>query len=207
MTSNPGDAEGPVLSIEDFAASIAASLAADATPALARDPEEPQASLSFRERVARRIGTAQLLVFRVTSELFAVELVTAEEALDMPPLYRLPEMPAPMLGVFTLRGALVSVFEPAIVLGIDSREAATAVVFVGGDRRIAIATDDVEDVMTVDLRTVRDAPGSRAKDTALLGIVQTTPSSFIAVLDADALVAAYRATAHASASEAVEEPV
>ena len=201
MTSNSGDEEGPALSIEDFAASIAASLASSSQPAVAPEPDSPKASITFRERVARRTGMAQLLVFRVASELFGVELITAEEALDMPVLHRLPEMSPEMRGVFTLRGALVSVFEPQVVLGLQCQQAGTAVVFCGGDRRVAIATDDVEDVVTVDLRTVRDAPGARAKDGALLGIVHNG-ASFVALLDAEALIDAYRT----AAAEPVEEP-
>jgi chemotaxis signal transduction protein len=201
MTSNSGDEEGPALSIEDFAASIAASLAVSSQPVPAIAPESPRGDLSFRERVARRVGVAQLLVVRVAGELFAVELITAEEALDMPVLHRLPEMPPHMRGVFTLRGALVSVFEPQIVLGVKCRQPGTVVVFSGGERRVAIATDDVDDVVSVDLRTVRDAPGARAKDGALLGIVHNG-ASFVALIDAEALIDVYRA-----AAEPVEESV
>jgi purine-binding chemotaxis protein CheW len=207
MAPNSADEEGPALSIEDFAASIAASLAASAEPTTASEQsaEEPREALSFRERVQRRLGPAQLLVFRVAGELFAVELVTAEEALDMPRLHRLPEMPVTMLGVFTLRGALVSVFAPHVMLGIACREAATAVVFCGGERRVAIATDDVDDVVTVDLKTVRDAPGARAKEGALLGVIHRG-NDLIALLDAEMLVAAHR-PATAVLAEPVEEPV
>jgi purine-binding chemotaxis protein CheW len=206
MAPNSADEEGPVMSIEDFAASIAASLATSAQPFAAEQPsEERHLALSFRERVQGRLGLAQLLVFRVAGELFAVELVTAEEALDMPTLHRLPEMPSTMLGVFTLRGALVSVFAPHVMLGIACRVAATAVVFCGGERRVAIATDDVDDVVTVDLETVRDAPGSRAKDGALLGVVHRG-TDLIALLDAEMLIAAYRPVTVAL-PEPVEETV
>lgn len=195
------------MSIEDFAASIAASLAAggEPVPEAEQPSEEHREALSFRERVQERLGVAQLLVFRVATELFAVELVTAEEALDMPTLHRLPEMPATMLGVFTLRGALVSVFAPHVMLGIACREAKTAVVFCGGERRIAIATDDVDDVVTVDLRTVRDAPGAHAKDGALLGVVHRG-TDLIALLDAEMLIAAHRPAA-AEIPEPAEETV
>jgi purine-binding chemotaxis protein CheW len=201
MAPNSADEEGPVLSIEDFAASIAASLAAPSQPATPAEPELPRARLSFRERVARRVGTAQLLIFRVARELFAVELIMAEEAIDMPLLHRLPEMPTHMRGAFTLRGALVSVFEPQVALGVRCETSGTAVVFRGGDRRVAIATDDVDDVVTVDLRTIRDAPGARAKDGALLGIMHNG-ASFVAVIDGETLIDSYRASA-----DPVEEPV
>jgi purine-binding chemotaxis protein CheW len=207
MPSNSSDEEAPVMSIEDFAASIAASLAAtaQAAPAAENAGEGIREAPTFRDRVRLRSGIAQLLVFRIARELFAVELITAEEALDMPPLHRLPEMPASMLGVFTLRGALVSVFEPETVLGINCQRATTAVVFSGGERRVAIATDDVDDVVTVDLRTVREAPGTRTKNDALLGIVHRA-SDLIALLDADALVAAHRPAA-ALLPEPAEETV
>ena len=193
MTLNSSDDEATVLSIEDFAASIAASLAASAQPETAADAApgaHELTALSFRERVRLRMGIAQLLVFRVGRELFAVELIRVEEALDMPTLHRLPEMPASMLGVFTLRGALVSVFGPQPSLGVACRNPTTVVVFCGGDRRIALATDDVDDVMVVDLRGVREVPGARAADGALLGIVHRQ-SDLIALLDSETLIGAH----------------
>ena len=177
-------------SIEQFAASIAASLAA-ATPVAEAPPEGATQRLSFRERVRRRQGVADVLVFRVGRELFAVELVAAEEALDMPVVHRLPEMPPSMLGVFTLRGSLVTVFAPQATLGVTFEDSTTVVVFCGGDRRIALAADDVDDVLTVNLQSVRLAPGANAKESALLGIVHRG-DEMIALLDAQALIAAHR---------------
>jgi purine-binding chemotaxis protein CheW len=193
MTPNSSDDEGAVLSIEDFAASIAASLAAEQSPeAIESTPGVHELhALSFRERVRLRLGMAHLLVFRVGRELFGVELVRVEEALDMPALHRLPEMPDGMLGVFTLRGALVSLFEPQASLGVACAHPTTAVVFCGGERRIALATDDVDDVLMVDLRSVREAPGARAVDGVLLGIVHRQ-SELIALLDSETLIGAHR---------------
>ena len=191
------------LSIEDFAASIAASLATAATPAEVAPSAAPTERLSLRERVRRRLGTADLLVFRVGRELFAVELVAVEEALDMPIVHRLPEMPPAMLGVFTLRGLLVSVFAPDDTLGVAYQDAATVVVFCGGDRRIALAADDVDDVLQADLTTVRDAPGSSTKDGAVLGVVRRG-EDLIALLDAQSLLAAHRSVA-AAVSDVVKE--
>jgi purine-binding chemotaxis protein CheW len=206
MTPNASDDEGAVLSIEDFAASIAASLAADtqmAQPDATVPGTHELRALSFRERVRLRMGVAHLLIFRVGRELFGVELITVEEALDMPMLHRLPEMPESMLGVFTLRGALVSVFAPHASLGVACQMPTTVVVFCGGDRRIALATDDVDDVMMVDLRAVREAPGARAADAALLGIVHRQ-SDLIALIDTETLIDAHRGASVALPS-ALEE--
>lgn len=207
MTSNSSDDGAAVLSIEDFAASIAASLAANAQPegAVASAPAAHElTALPFRERVRLRMGIAHLLVFRVARELFGVELIAVEEALDMPPLQRLPEMPPSMLGVFTLRGALVSVFAPQLSLGIPYEHPTTAVVFCGGDRRIALAADDVDDVMVVDLRAAREAPGVRTADSALLGLVHRQ-SDLIALLDSETLIGAHRGVT-ATLPSGVEEP-
>lgn len=192
----PDASDAPTLSIEDFAASIVASLS-EAAPArdddLGPETASPGAGLPFRERVKRRLGHADLLVFRVADELFAVELVAVEEALDLPEVHRLPEMPEAMIGVFTQRGALVSVFGPHASLGVRMHQPTTVVVFRGdaGERRIALATDDVDDVLAVDLRAVHDAPGAGAKDGSLLGVVHRG-TELIALLDAETVVAAHR---------------
>ncbi|HKO15437.1 MAG TPA: chemotaxis protein CheW [Gemmatimonadaceae bacterium] len=182
------------LSIEEFAASIAASLTAE-LPATREADDGAHARdrrTSFRERVRQRKGSADLLVFRVAGELFAVELVASEEAMDMPVLHQLPEMPPGMLGVFTLRGALVSVFTPQSMLGIAQREATTIVVFSGSGRRVALAVDDVDDVLTVDLATVHDAPGTDASESVLVGVAHRGVQ-LIGILDADVLLMSFRA--------------
>ena len=203
MSDHPTQAaSSDALSIEEFAASIAASLAA--TP-VAEPTAATTQRFSFRERVRARVGSADLLVFRIGRELFAVELVAVEEALDMPVVHRLPEMSAPMLGVFTLRGGLVSVFAPQAMLGISYEDAATVVVFCGAGRRIALATDDVDDVLTADLAGVRDAPGASATDGVLLGVVRRG-TDLIALLDAQALVAAHRPFATVGPEAVKESP-
>ena len=188
-------AEDQVLSIEDFAASIVASLRVQASAVVPDSEPLPsrfrRSLLPFRERARRRIGHAELLVFRVARELFAVELVAVEEAIDMPVVHRLPEMPATMLGVFTQRGALVSVHAPDDVLGVAFHDATTVVVFCGTERRVAIAADDVDDALTIRLDALHDAPGMDASDGVLVGVVHRG-RDLIGVLDAEALITACR---------------
>lgn len=178
--TSPGAAFAPPLS---FAAP-------ESTPRVQRGV---QSSLRFRDRVRVREGVEELLVFRVAGELFAVELSAVEEAMDCPATHALPEMPASMRGVFMLRDAPVALYAPNALLGLEPHAADTVIVFRpnAGGRRAALAIDDVDDVLVLDLATLRDAPGTDATDGILTGVARRG-RDLIGVLDAEALLAACR---------------
>ena len=147
---------------------------------------------SFADRVRSRTGTADLLVFRVGTELFGAVLTAIEEALELPRLSHLPGMPPSMLGVISLRGRMLPAYSPARHLGVAlARKDAAALVLRAGDRRVALAVDDVDDVLTVDLAGLRPPPivGGEERDAVLLGVADRG-GVLVAVLDADALVTA-----------------
>ena len=148
-------------------------------------------ALSFAERARAREGSADLLVFRVGGELFATVLTAVEEALELPQLSTVPEMSSSMLGVVTLRGRMLPAYSPARPLGISlERDDAAALVIRAGERRIALAVDDVDDVFTLDLATLRSAPTAGAERDALLVGVARRGADLVAVLDAESLVTA-----------------
>lgn len=166
--------------------------ASAAANALARHGGDalPRASMRpLRERARLRRGSAELLLFRVHHELFAVELGAVEEAIDMPEVHHVPEMTPCMLGVITVRGSLTAVFSPEHVLGLPLASRASALVFRRERSRLAIVVDDIDDVVTVDLAELRDASG---EDGVVLGVARHL-DALVAVLDADALIAACQA--------------
>jgi purine-binding chemotaxis protein CheW len=141
-----------------------------------------------------------MLLFRLGGEYFALELAVAEEGLELPPLERLPEMPATLLGVATLRDQLLPVFTPELPLRVArARANGVMVVLRSGERRVGLAVDEVEDVMTVEPSMLRRAPVSGAGDSVLRGIARRG-TELVGIVDADALVAACAATATAEAS-------
>ena len=170
---------------------------APAAPAAPTAPSVPSVAelapdASFADRVRSRTGTADLLVFRVGTELFAAVLTAIEEALELPRLSHLPEMPPSMLGVISLRGRMLPAYSPARHLGVAlARKDAAALVLRAGDRRVALAVDDVDDVLTVDLAGLRPPPivAGEERDAVLLGVADRG-GVLVAVLDADALVTA-----------------
>jgi purine-binding chemotaxis protein CheW len=166
---------------------IHGSLVIPATPGATTD-----ASISLRERVRQRTGTLELLIFRLANELFGIELAAVEEAIDLPPVRHVPEMPPAMLGVITVRGSLTSTYSPESALGLSLASRGSALIFKRGRGRVALVVDDVDDVFTLDLSQLRDAPGGDAGDGILLGVLRRT-DALLGLVDAEALIAACQA--------------
>ena len=145
--------------------------------------------MPWRERVRSRDGVEDVLTFHVGQERFATSLAAIEEAVEQPDVYRVPEMPHTMLGVFSLRGRLIPVCSPVRALGVElQRSIATVLLMRAGSRRVGVAVDDVDDVIALDLATVRAAPGVEDSDGVLLGVVRQG-TDLIAIVDPDAIVA------------------
>lgn len=196
----------------ELARALAAARAAEAAAAtLAATPEvtamlhRPSAPVaqtdvpvaldrSFRGRVRSRTGTAELLVFRIGVERFAVELRMVDEVIDLPKIHHVPEMPPAMLGVVTVRDRLTPVYSPHHALGspLASREA--ALIFRHADSSAGLLIDDVDDAIIADLRELRDAPGADDNEVVVLGVIRHD-DVLVAVLDADALIAACQSAA------------
>ncbi|MBW8768286.1 MAG: purine-binding chemotaxis protein CheW [Gemmatimonadetes bacterium] len=159
----------------------------DASYAHHRGPRRP-----LRERARSRSGVVELLMFRIGTERFAVELSSVEEAIDLPDVHHVPEMPPAMIGVITVRGALTPVFTPDDALGVRVEHRSAALIFRSPRGRFALAIDDVDDVMTLDLVQLRDAPGVDGSDPVVLGVARNE-GSIVALVDAEALIEACQA--------------
>jgi chemotaxis signal transduction protein len=140
--------------------------------------------------------TAELLLFRLGRELFAAELRAIEEAVDLDAVEQVPGTAASVRGVLTLRGALLPLLSPAAAVGVPLDRASTALVVRDGAGRLAIAVDDVEDVMSVREDELRALPAGDARDAALVRGVVRRGRDLVAVVDLDALIAACRGAAH-----------
>ncbi len=152
-----------------------------------------------------RDGVARVLVFRVGGERFAVSLPAVAEVIESPELQRMPDAPEHVRGVATLRGELLSVYDPLALLGasgapapsVDAHETpgggATLVFSLGRGHRVGLAVDDVYDTITIAESELRGVPGSDGSDGALVGLV-LRGSELIGVLDVPALLDSVLAT-------------
>lgn len=132
----------------------------------------------------------QLLLFRLGGELFAMAIGSCEEVLELPDVQRISGMPPDALGVLTLRSRLVGVYSPERVLGVNRAvDDGVALVVRAGETRIAVALDDVDEVIGVDMENLRRPAPREAADGLLLGIARHR-GELVAVVDVDVLVAA-----------------
>ena len=153
------------------------------------DLAPPSAVAPLRERVQTRDGRAELLVFRVAKELFAIELRAVEEAVEGVEAQAIPDAPPTMLGIFALRDRTLPIYALARVLTLPEREAAAmTLVLRPSASRIALAVDAVDDVFDASLSAVRPAPAPE-NDGLLLGVVWRG-IELITLLDSDTLVSA-----------------
>jgi purine-binding chemotaxis protein CheW len=150
----------------------------------------PDPRRSLRDAIGSGEGLAYTLVFHVGQERFATDLAAVEEAIELPAVHHLPEMPEHLLGVFELRGRLVPIYSPARVLRVSlASEAAAVLVLRWNDRRLGLAVDDVDDVLAIDAALVRRAPIPDNDDNVLLGVIRRD-NELLAIVDAEALAQA-----------------
>jgi chemotaxis signal transduction protein len=206
---------GAVYSVTPFAASLRAdavtpaldaprahaTATATATPA---DAHGSAAVLRFRERVRARIGTAELLAFRVGAEHFAFDVRALDEAIEAPTIHAAPlsvgmaadgvpgsgAPAAPVLrGLAHVGERSIPVFDTARLLGVrEGGVAAHVLVMRSGTRRIGLIADEVDDVITVDLAAIKPPPID-AGDELLLGVTWDG-TVLTSILDARALITA-----------------
>jgi purine-binding chemotaxis protein CheW len=131
-----------------------------------------------------------MLLFTVGGELFAIALGACEEVLEWPGAERVSGMPPSALGVFALRGQLLSLYSPERALGVKrSDEDGVALIIHALGKRIALALDDVDEVIAVDSDNLKRPSPRDAADGLLLGITRHR-DELVAVVDVEALAAA-----------------
>jgi len=135
-------------------------------------------------------GPIEMLLFRVGAELFALPLVSSEEAIEGLASDPLPGMPPGMLGVARHRGGRLPVYAAAAALGVACGAAEPVTLVVRSDgARLGLVVDDVEDVIMTDLSALRPVPGPKSTDPVLRGVLPWE-GTLVAVCDPEALVRA-----------------
>ena len=153
-------------------------------------PEGPRPPARFRDRVRERTGTQDLLVVRIGAERFGVPLDAIDELLEEPRIRSVPGAPEHLLGLIIIGNSTIPLYSPSLLLGTAPRAEQVALVMHGGGIRMAIAVDDADDVITIALAQVIDAPRTGHFDDVVLGVAWNE-GELLTLIDPRAIVASY----------------
>lgn len=99
---------------------------------------------------------AQYLMFELNREIYALDILTVREILDIPPITRVPRVPEYILGVINLRGSVVPVIDLNSRLGfnkLDNYTKETCIIIVEKEekgelrRPFGLVVDAVQEVI------------------------------------------------------------
>jgi purine-binding chemotaxis protein CheW len=141
----------------------------------------------LRAALAAGVGGSEVLSFRVGGELFALDLAAVEEVVEMPEIHPLPHAPAAMLGALRLRRRLMPLYTPAPLLGVGDVASGAVLILRRENRRVAIAIDDVDDVLVVDVADIRRPPSGDGAESVLVGVTLHR-HQLVSLLDAETFV-------------------
>ena len=149
-------------------------------------------------RSVRRQGSddRQYLTVHMAGEHYGIDILKVQEVRGWTPVTVIPNMPAAMLSVQNIRGAIVPVIDLLVQFGLGSAACnKTTVVIVAwarskdGEHTMGMAVDGVSNVFQVRLSEIQPAPDFGAEvDTAFVSGLVNTETGITLLLDVDRLL-------------------
>jgi purine-binding chemotaxis protein CheW len=147
--------------------------------------------------------TRQYLTFKLSDEVFALDVAKVREVLDFTNITRIPRTPEFMRGVINLRGSVVPVVDLRLGFGMPATERTvnTCIVVVevclqGETIVVGALADSVEEVIDLEPQQIQAAPSIGSSiDTDFIRGMGRRESEFIMILDIDKVFSAEQLTA------------
>ena len=137
--------------------------------------------------------TKQYLTFKLSDEVFGVDVAQVREILDYVKITKVPQTPDFMRGVINLRGSVVPVVDMNLKFGMDKTERTvnTCIVVVEvklGDETAVLGAlvDSVQEVFEIEPQNIEPAPRIGTKlNTEFIKGMGKREEKFIIILDID----------------------
>ena len=135
--------------------------------------------------------TSQYLTFKLDNELYAMDITTVREVLDITQITKVPQMPDFMCGVINLRGRVVPVVDLRLKFGLEKatslKEACIVIIEIILDDEetiLGILVDSVQEVISLEPEQVDPPPriGTRLKTKFIKGMGKKD-KEFIIILE------------------------
>ena len=135
--------------------------------------------------------TSQYLTFKLDNEIYAMDITTVREVLDITQITKVPQMPDFMCGVINLRGRVVPVVDLRLKFGLEKatslKEACIVIIEIILDDEetiLGILVDSVQEVISLEPEQVDPPPriGTRLKTKFIKGMGKKD-KEFIIILE------------------------
>lgn len=163
-----------------------------APPESARPPGHPRSSGSASDVMEAGAVT----VFQLGDQTYGLAVSATREIVSVDKLIDVPRAPAPVLGLFPLRGGAVALIDTPAILGLDVETARKkALVIVRGEAPLCgITVDAVLGVVRVDTLEITPVEPGREPG-AVLGFLTMPDGRIITLLDTTAVLGRIEALA------------
>jgi len=141
--------------------------------------------------IAAVAETSQFLTFKLSDEIFAVDISKVREVLDFTAITKVPRTPEFMRGVINLRGSVVPVVDMRLKFGMSKTEKSVntciIIVEVSVDQETTILgclADSVQEVMDLEPDQIEPAPkiGTRLRTDFIKGMGKRN-ENFVIILE------------------------
>lgn len=148
--------------------------------------------------VAGITETVQYLTFKLSDEIFAIDVSKIREILELTSITKVPQTPEFMRGVINLRGSVVPVIDLRLNFGMTCTEQTVntciIVVEVSLDGEVVVLgalADSVQEVVEMEPDKIEPAPHLGTKlNTAFIKGMGKIDNDFVMILDIDKVFAA-----------------
>lgn len=99
----------------------------------------------------------QVVVFKISDELFAVETSKVQSITDMAEVTKVPKAPEHIRGLINLRGSIIPLLDINLLLNIpkSSKVQSNIIILNVDDEQVGISVDEVEEVLEIDEKLIQ----------------------------------------------------
>lgn len=131
--------------------------------------------------------STQLVVFKLSTEEFAFEVVSVESIIKLQAITKIPHAPNSVVGVTNLRGNIVPVIDLKTRLGLPAAEPSIdtrIVVALIQDQKVGMVVDAVSQVIEIEDTSIEDTPRvSTSIDSSYIRGIVNIDNELVILLD------------------------
>ena len=151
----------------------------------------------------------EILLFSLgSSETFGINVFKVREIAEAPALTRVPNLPAGLSGVISLRGYIIPVIRLAELMGCDTERPPEIMIVTEFSRHTqGFLVHDVDHIVRVDWELVRAAPPTLTGENDLVTAITELPDGrLVSILDVEQILANIFGTVEMPELEAIKNP-